>query len=123
PSVSFEQDVVPILATNCALAACPSSKESNLGIHLTYDKDQLHAELQKSSPTPGFGNAEFVASGKPEERLRMAEMDGTQGELRACGGGCRRRCRRERSCRRASVTSSARGSRTARRTTEIPSQW
>lgn len=87
-SASFKDDVVPILATNCALAACHSSKESNLGIHLTYDKAQLYAELQKSSPTPGYGNAKFVVPGKPEESFLMAKMDGTQSKLPACSGGC-----------------------------------
>ena len=87
-SASFKDDIVPILATNCALAACHSSKESNLGIHLTYEKEQIYAELKKSSPTAGFGSAKFVVAGKPEESLLMAKMDGTQAKLAACKGGC-----------------------------------
>jgi hypothetical protein len=87
-SASFRGDVVPILAPNCALASCHAAKESNLGIHITYDADQIYAELQKSSPTPGFGGNKFVVPGKPEESLLMAKMDGTQASLQNCQNGC-----------------------------------
>lgn len=79
---------MPILALNCALTACHAAKESNLGIHITYDPDQIYAELQKSSPTPGFGGNKFVVPGKPEESLLMAKMDGTQASLPNCQSGC-----------------------------------
>jgi hypothetical protein len=85
---TFKDGVVPILATNCALAACHSSTESNLGIHLTYDKDQIYAELQKSSPTAAFNGAKFVVPGKPDESLLMAKMDGTQAKVSGCSAGC-----------------------------------
>jgi len=87
-SASFRNDVVPILAVNCALTACHASKESNLGIHITYDPDQIYEELQKTSPTPGFGGYKFVEPGKPEESLLMAKMDGTQASLPKCENGC-----------------------------------
>jgi hypothetical protein len=85
-SASFKDDVVPILATSCALAACHAAKESNLGIHLTYDKAQIYAELQKNSPT--YNGAKFVVPGKPEESLLVGKMDGTQGKIPGCNGGC-----------------------------------
>ncbi len=80
---------MPILATSCALAACHSAKESNLGIHLTYDEDQIYSELQRTSPTPGYGGARFVVPGKPEESILMAKLEGTQGRVFAgCSKGC-----------------------------------
>jgi hypothetical protein len=85
---SFEEDVVPILTTNCALAACHSAAESNLGIHLTYDPDQIYEELKKSSPTPGFAGAKFVVPGKPEESVLMAKLEGEQDSFGSCNGKC-----------------------------------
>lgn len=85
----FKADVVPILARSCALAACHSSKESNLGIHMTYDADQLYTELQKASLTPGFGGAKYVVPGKPEQSILMAKLEGTQEEaFSTCKGKC-----------------------------------
>jgi hypothetical protein len=82
-SAKFKDDVIPILATNCALAACHSSKEADGGIYLTYDKDQLYAAFQKTSVA---WKLKYVVPGKPDESLLMAKMDGTQAKL--CSGGC-----------------------------------
>lgn len=79
-SASFKNDVVPILSKNCALAACHSSKESDLGIHMTYDAEQLYTELQKASRTPGYGGAKYVVAGKPEQSILIAKLEGTQNE-------------------------------------------
>lgn len=76
---SFKNDVAPIIATNCALAACHSSKESNLNFFVTYEPAQIYTELMKTSPT--CGASKFVVAGKPEESMLMLKMDGEQAKL------------------------------------------
>lgn len=76
-SATFEADVMPIIGESCALTACHAAKQSNLGIHLTFDKAQVYAELQKESPT--FPGAKFVVAGKPDDSFVMKKIDGTQG--------------------------------------------
>jgi len=78
-TVSFTDDVAPILATNCALAACHSSKESNLNFYITYDPAQMYSELMKASPT--CPSSRFVEPGKPEESMIMLKMDNEQDKL------------------------------------------
>jgi hypothetical protein len=87
-SASFSKDVMPIIGESCALTACHAAKQSNLGIHLTFDEEQVFAELQKGSPT--FGGVKFVVPGKPDESLLVGKMDGTQAKIAACAGGCGR---------------------------------
>jgi hypothetical protein len=82
-SAKFNADVIPILATNCALAACHSSKEADGGIYMTYDKEQLYSVFQKTSAA---WKIKYVVPGKPEESLLMAKMDGTQAKL--CKSSC-----------------------------------
>lgn len=82
-SAKFNDDVIPILATNCALAACHSSKEADGGIYMTYEREQLYAAFQKTSVA---WKIKYVVPGKPEESLLMAKMDGTQATL--CKGPC-----------------------------------
>lgn len=77
--VSFKDDVAPLLATNCALAACHSSKESNLNFYVTYEPAQIYAELMKTSPT--CPSSKFVVAGKPEESMVMLKMDNEQNKL------------------------------------------
>ena len=77
--VSFKDDVAPILATSCALAACHSSKESNLNFYITYDPAQMYSELMKASPT--CPSSKFVVPGKPEESMVMLKMDNEQDKL------------------------------------------
>jgi hypothetical protein len=83
---SFEKDVMPIIGNSCALTACHAAAQSNLGIHLTFDKAQVYAELQKSSPT--FAGVPFVVAGKPDDSLVMGKIDGTQGKVPGCTSGC-----------------------------------
>lgn len=78
-TVSFKDDVAPILATSCALAACHSSKESNLNFYITYDPAQMYTELMKTSPT--CASSKFVVPGKPEESMVMLKMDNEQEKL------------------------------------------
>jgi hypothetical protein len=85
-SASFSKDVMPIIGESCALTACHAAKQSNLGIHLTFDEEQVYTELQKASPT--FGGVKFVVPGKPDESLVMAKMDATQAKLPSCASGC-----------------------------------
>lgn len=87
-SASFRKDVMPIIGESCALTACHAAKQSNLGIHLTFDEEQVYAELQKGSPT--FGGVKFVVPGKPDESLLMTKMDGTQAKTPGCTSGCGR---------------------------------
>jgi hypothetical protein len=87
-TASFSKDVMPIIGESCALTACHAAKQSNLGIHLTFDEAQVYAELEKASPT--FAGVKFVVPGKPDESLVMAKMDGTQAKVAACNGGCGR---------------------------------
>lgn len=83
---TFKDGVMPILSESCALTACHAAKQSNLGIHITYDAALVYSELQKESPTvPGL---KFVVAGKPDESFVMAKMDGTHGKLPACASGC-----------------------------------
>jgi hypothetical protein len=79
PERLFEKDIVPLLSTNCALAACHSSKESPQSFFITYDSAQMYAELMKPSPT--CKSWKFVVPGKPEESLIMVKMDGEQTTL------------------------------------------
>lgn len=85
-SASFSKDVMPIIGESCALTSCHAAKQSNLGIHLTFDEEQVYTELQKGSPT--FGGVKFVLPGKPDESLVMAKMDGTQGKIAGCPASC-----------------------------------
>ena len=78
-AVSFKDDVAPLLATNCALAACHSSKESNLNFYITYEPAQIYEELMKTSPT--CSSSKFVVPGKPEESMVMLKMDNEQEKL------------------------------------------
>lgn len=77
--MSFKDDVAPLLATNCALAACHSSKESNLNFYVTYEPAQIYAELMKTSPT--CAASKFVVPGKPDESMVMLKMDNEQEKL------------------------------------------
>lgn len=79
PYPSFRDDVVPIVQQSCALTACHSSKESNLGIFLAYDPAQIYAELKKSSPTAS--GEQFVVPGDPAKSYLMVKLEGTQGSL------------------------------------------
>jgi hypothetical protein len=86
PYPSFRDDVVPIVQASCALTACHSSKESNLGIFLAYDPAQIFAELQKTSPTAT--GEKFVVAGDPAKSYLMVKLEGTQASLAAkCTGG------------------------------------
>ncbi|MDF2696022.1 MAG: hypothetical protein K0S65_4405 [Labilithrix sp.] len=78
-TVSFKDDVAPLLATNCALAACHSSKESILNFYITYEPAQIYAELMKTSPT--CATSKFVVPGKPAESMLMLKMDNEQEKL------------------------------------------
>jgi len=86
--VSFKDDVAPLLATNCALAACHSSKESNLNFYITYEPEQIYAELMKTSPT--CASSKFVVPGKPGESMIMLKMDNEQDKLPADCASARR---------------------------------
>jgi hypothetical protein len=79
--VSFKDDVAPLLATSCALAACHSSKESNLNFFITYEPAQIYEELMKTSPT--CPTSKFISPGKPEESMVMLKMDNEQDKLPA----------------------------------------
>ena len=87
-NVSFKDDVAPLLATNCALAACHSSKESNLNFYITYDTAQIYEEIMKTSPT--CASSKFVSPGKPEESMIMLKMDNEQNKLAADCASARR---------------------------------
>ncbi|MBX3209524.1 MAG: hypothetical protein KF764_31105 [Labilithrix sp.] len=86
--VSFKEDVAPLLATSCALAACHSSKESNLNFYITYEPAQIYAELMKTSPT--CETSKFVVPGKPAESMVMLKMDNEQDKLPERCGSARR---------------------------------
>jgi len=79
PYPSFQDDVLPIVQKSCALTACHSSKQSNLGIFLTYDGAQVYAELQKTSPTAT--GQKFVVPGDPTKSYVMTKLDGKQATL------------------------------------------
>lgn len=85
---TFKDGVMPILSESCALAACHASKQSNLGIHITYDATLVYSELQNESPT--FPGLKFVVPGKPDQSFLMAKMDGTHAKLPGCASGCGR---------------------------------
>ena len=81
PYPSFRDDVVPIVRDACALAACHSSKESNLGILLKEDPVQIYGELQKTSPT-ATGH-KFVVPGDATASHLMVKLEGRQDALAA----------------------------------------
>lgn len=81
PYPSFKDDVVPIVQATCALTACHSSKESNLGIFLAFDAAQIYGELQKTSPTAA--GQKFVVPGDPAASYLMVKLNGTQAALAA----------------------------------------
>jgi hypothetical protein len=86
PYPSFRDDVVPLVQQSCALTACHSSKESNLGIFLGYDPAQIYAELKKTSPTAG--GEPFVVAGDPAKSYLMVKLEGKQDTLAAkCPNG------------------------------------
>lgn len=79
---------MPIFATSCALTACHSSKDSNLGIYITSGAAQVAAELKKESPTAK--GVRFVVPGDATNSWLMAKMDGRQADFKSkCpSGGC-----------------------------------
>jgi hypothetical protein len=79
PYPSFRADVLPIVQESCALTACHSSKESNLGIFLGYDAAQVYAELKKTSPTAA--GEKFVVPGDPVKSYLVVKLEGKQGAL------------------------------------------
>ena len=81
PYPSFRDDVVPIVRESCALAACHSSKESNLGILLKEDGAQIYAELQKTSPTAS--GEKFVIPGDAANSYLIIKLEGRQDALAA----------------------------------------
>lgn len=81
PYPSFRDDVIPIVFNSCALPACHSSKESNLGIFLKYDNAQVYAEFQKTSPT-AMGE-KFVVPGDAAKSYLMVKLEGKQAALNA----------------------------------------
>ena len=81
PYPSFRDDVVPIVQTSCALTACHSSKESNLGIFLAYEPAQIYAEFKKTSPTAA-GQA-FVVPGDPAKSYVMVKLENKQDALKS----------------------------------------
>lgn len=78
PYPSFRDDVVPLVQESCALTACHSSKESNLGIFLGYDAKQIYAELQKTSPTSG---EPFVVAGDATKSYLVVKLEGKQADF------------------------------------------
>lgn len=78
PYPSFRDDVVPLVQESCALTACHSSKESNLGIFLAYEPSQIYAELKKTSPTSG---EPFVVPGDPAKSYLVIKLEGKQAAL------------------------------------------
>jgi hypothetical protein len=81
PFPSFRDDVAPIMQQTCAIAACHSSKESNLGIFLREDPVQMYAELKKESPT-AVGE-KFVVPGDPAKSYLMVKLENKQNTLDA----------------------------------------
>lgn len=79
PYPSFRDDVVPLVQQSCALTACHSSKESNLGIFLRFEPAQIYAELKKTSPTAT--GEPFVVPGDPAKSYLMVKLEGTQAAL------------------------------------------
>ena len=80
PYPSFRDDVAPILLESCALAACHASADSPKGI-LLRSKDQMYAELQKTSTT-AVGE-KFVVPGDPTASYLMVKLEGRQNTLDA----------------------------------------
>jgi hypothetical protein len=68
-------DVMPLLGQNCALAACHGSSASNLGIYISFDPEQVYAQLMKDSPT---AKMKFVVPGDAKSSYLMMKLDGTQ---------------------------------------------
>jgi hypothetical protein len=79
PYPSFRDDVVPIVQESCALTACHSSKESNLGIFLAYEPAQIYAEFQKTSPTAA--GQKFVVPGDITKSYLIVKLEGKQAAL------------------------------------------
>lgn len=82
--VTFSNNIVPMVQESCALAACHSSKESNLGIYLTFEASQIYEELQKKSPT---SNEKHIVPGDPVQSYVLAKIEGRQGTAK-CTGSC-----------------------------------
>jgi hypothetical protein len=91
PYPSFRDDVVPLVQESCALTACHSSKESNLGIFLAYEPAQIYAEFKKGSPT-AMGEP-FVVPGDPAKSYLMVKLEGKQAtEAAKCAGSAYPTC-------------------------------
>ncbi len=78
---SFRKGVVPIFYESCALTACHGSRESNLGIYLPYEPEDIYKELSKLSTQAT--NIPFVKPGDPDGSYLLLKMDGRQGTLGA----------------------------------------
>lgn len=79
PYPSFRDDIVPMVQESCALTACHSSKESNLGIFLAYEPAQIYAEFQKTSPTAS--GQRFVVAGDVAKSYLIVKLEGKQAAL------------------------------------------
>lgn len=72
---TFKRDVMPIVRESCALTACHSSEQKNLGIFLSNDTAQVYAELQKTSAQSG---QKFVVAGDPTKSYLVTKMEDKQ---------------------------------------------
>jgi hypothetical protein len=83
-TVSFKDDVIPVLRQNCSSTGCHGAKEFNKGIYIPCCKDTdnatIYEELKKDSR---LGAGKFVVPGDAKASFLMLKMDNTQGTLDA----------------------------------------
>lgn len=78
---AFTDQVVPIIQRSCALSACHAAAQSNLGIQLTNDAEQIYTSMQGMSPTAK--GVPFVAPGNPDNSFLLLKIEATQQKLAA----------------------------------------
>jgi hypothetical protein len=83
-TVSFKDDVVPVLRLNCSTTGCHGAKDFNKGIHIPCCKDTdnatIYEELKKDSR---LGAGKFVVPGDAAKSFLMMKMDNTQNTIDA----------------------------------------
>jgi hypothetical protein len=83
-TISYKEDVVPILRQNCSTTGCHGAKDFNKGIHIPCCKESddatIYEELKKESR---LGAGKFVVPGDSKASFLMMKMDNTQGSLDA----------------------------------------
>ena len=87
PTVSFENDVMPIFKLSCAFSSCHGAAVGrNQGVFLGQDKARVHQNLINTKAQ--VSSLSYVVPGDPAQSFLMHKVDGDQCTLKdTCTGG------------------------------------